>query len=146
MIDRLAVCSGSLGGNELIENALLALPSNPSGVVIVILILAFLLGFFLDWIEITLIILPLIAPVLVSLDVNLVWFAVMFAVCLQTSFITLPVRVALFYMKGIAPKGVDIQMVYKGVIPFIFIKPVGVFLVFTFPEIVIWLPKVSYDS
>ena len=132
------------GGDELIENALLALPFGPNGVVVVILILAFFLGFFLDWIEITLIILPLIAPVLLSLDVNLVWFAVMFAVCLQTSFITPPVGFALFYMKGVAPKGVDIQMVYRGVIPFIFIQLVGVFLVFTFPNIVTWLPKVAY--
>jgi tripartite ATP-independent transporter DctM subunit len=119
------------GGDELIENALTALPFGPNGVVIVILIIAFMLGFFLDWIEITLIILPLIAPVLLNLGVDLVWFAVMFAVCLQTSFITPPVGFALFYMKGVVPKGIEIQTIYKGVIPFIIIQLIGVALVFS---------------
>jgi tripartite ATP-independent transporter DctM subunit len=132
------------GGDELIENALMGLPFGPSGVVIIILIIAFFLGFFLDWIEITLIMLPLIAPVLLGMGIDLVWFAVMFAVCLQTSFITPPVGFALFYMKGVAPRGIDIQTVYKGVIPFIVIQLIGVFLVFTFPTIVTWLPKIAY--
>ncbi|MFT7659627.1 MAG: tripartite ATP-independent transporter DctM subunit [Gammaproteobacteria bacterium] len=133
------------GGDELIENALTALPFGPNGVVIVILIIAFMLGFFLDWIEITLIILPLIAPVLLNLGVDLVWFAVMFAVCLQTSFITPPVGFALFYMKGVVPKGIEIQTIYKGVIPFIIIQLIGVALVFSFPKIVTWLPEVAYS-
>ena len=94
--------------------------------------------------EITLIMLPLIAPVLLGMGIDLVWFAVMFAVCLQTSFITPPVGFALFYMKGVAPRGIDIQTVYKGVIPFIVIQLIGVFLVFTFPTIVTWLPKIAY--
>ena len=132
------------GGDELIENALMGLPFGPSGVVVIILIIAFFLGFFLDWIEITLIMLPLIAPVLLGMGVDLVWFAVMFAVCLQTSFITPPVGFALFYMKGVAPKGVDIQTVYKGVIPFIAIQLIGVLVVFYFPAIVTWLPKLAY--
>lgn len=88
--------------------------------------------------------LPLIAPVLLGMGIDLVWFAVMFAVCLQTSFITPPVGFALFYMKGVAPRGIDIQTVYKGVIPFIVIQLIGVFLVFTFPTIVTWLPKIAY--
>ena len=101
------------GGDELIEGVLIGLPFGKDGVVVV-LIAAFFLGFFPDWIEITLIILPLIAPVVSDLGVDLVWFTVMFAVCLQTSFITPPVGFALFYMKGVAPRGVDIRMVYRG--------------------------------
>jgi len=132
------------GGDELIENALMGLPFGPSGVVVVILIIAFFLGFFLDWIEITLIMLPLIAPVLLGMGVDLVWFAVMFAVCLQTSFITPPVGFALFYIKGVIPKGIEIQTVYKGVIPFVIIQLIGVLLVFYFPAIVTWLPKLAY--
>ncbi len=134
------------GGDELIEGVLTGLPFDKYGVVIFVLFMAFLLGFFLDWIEITLIFLPLVAPVLSDLGVNLVWFTVMFAVCLQTSFITPPVGFALFYMKGVAPKGINITMVYKGVIPFIILQAIGVASVFHFPELVTWLPKVAYGN
>jgi TRAP-type mannitol/chloroaromatic compound transport system permease large subunit len=134
------------GGDEVIESALTGLPFDKNGVVIVVLIAAFFLGFFLDWIEITLIILPLIAPIMKGLGVDLVWFTVMFAVCLQTSFITPPVGFALFYMKGVAPKGIDITMVYKGVIPFVILQMVAVGVVFNLPEIVTWLPEIAYGK
>ena len=134
------------GGDEVIESALTGLPFEKEGVVIVVLIAAFFLGFFLDWIEITLIILPLIAPIMKSLGVDLVWFTVMFAVCLQTSFITPPVGFALFYMKGVAPKGIEITTVYKGVIPFVILQMIAVGVVFNWPEIVTWLPEVAYGK
>lgn len=134
------------GGDEVIEGILTGLPFGTDGVVIFVLVSAFFLGFFLDWIEITLIILPLVAPVMADLGVNLVWFTVMFAVCLQTSFITPPVGFALFYMKGVAPKGVTITTVYKGVIPFIALQAIGVASVFYLPELVTWLPEVAYGK
>lgn len=134
------------GGDELIEGVLTGLPFGKDGVVIIVLIAAFFLGFFLDWIEITLIILPLIAPVVSDLGVDLVWFTVMFAVCLQTSFITPPVGFALFYMKGVAPRGVDITTVYKGVIPFVFLQMIGVAAIFFLPKLVTWLPQVAYGN
>ena len=133
-----------LGGDELIEGALSSLPFGPEGVVIVVLIIAFILGFFLDWIEITLIILPFLAPVMVKLDVDLVWFIVLFAVVLQTSFITPPVGFALFYVKGVAPQGVTIKNIYRGIIPFVILQIFAVAIVFSIPEIVTWLPKVAY--
>ena len=133
-----------LGGDELIEGALNGLPFGPNGVVLVVLFIAFLLGFFLDWIEITLIILPFLAPVMVDLGVDLVWFIVMFAVVLQTSFITPPVGFSLFYMKGVAPRGITIKNIYKGIIPFVFLQVVAVAIVFNFPKIVTWLPQVAY--
>ena len=132
------------GGDELIEDALTSLPFGPYGVVVIILLITFFLGFVLDWIEITLIILPLIAPVLSNMGIDLVWFAVLFAVCLQTSFITPPVGFALFYMKGVAPKSIDTMTIYKGIIPFMVIQLIGVALIFIFPLIVTWLPKVAY--
>jgi tripartite ATP-independent transporter DctM subunit len=134
------------GGDELIEDALTSLPFGPDGVVVVILIIAFFLGFVLDWIEITLIILPLIAPVLVGMDVDLIWFAVLFAVTLQTSFITPPVGFALFYMKGVAPKGVHTFTIYKGIIPFMVIQVIGVCMIFIFPKIATWLPQAAYGQ
>jgi len=132
------------GGDELIEDALNSLPFGPSGVVVVILAITFLLGFVLDWIEITLILLPLIAPVLLDMDVNLVWFAVLFAVTLQTSFITPPVGFALFYMKGVAPNGVTTGTIYKGIIPFMIIQLIAVGVIFFFPSLATWLPAVAY--
>ena len=133
-----------LGGDELIEGALKGLPFGPNGVVIVVLCIAFILGFFLDWIEITLILLPFLAPVMVDLGVDMVWFIVMFAVVLQTSFITPPVGFALFYMKGVAPQGITIQNIYRGIIPFVILQAIAVAIVFNFPKIVTWLPKVAY--
>ncbi|MGB7285437.1 MAG: TRAP transporter large permease subunit, partial [Salaquimonas sp.] len=132
------------GGDELIEDSLLALPFGPSGVVLFILFIAFLLGFVLDWIEITLIMLPLLAPVLIGMDVDLVWFAILFAVTLQTSFITPPVGFALFYMKGVAPKGIDTMTIYRGIIPFAIIQMIVVTMIFFFPKLATWLPTVAY--
>ena len=133
-----------LGGDELIEGALNALPFGTNGVVNVVLIVAFLVGVFLDWIEITLIILRFLAPVMMDLGVDMVWFIVMFAVVLQTSFITPPVGFALFYMKGVAPQGITITNIYRGIIPFVLLQVIAVVIVFNFPEVVTWLPKVAY--
>ncbi|HEX9583401.1 MAG TPA: TRAP transporter large permease subunit [Gammaproteobacteria bacterium] len=135
-----------LGGDELIERALNGLPFGPTGIVIAVLVFTFILGFFLDWIEITLIVLPLVAPVIEGLGFNLVWFTVLFAVCLQTSFLTPPVGFALFYLKGVAPKEVRITDIYKGVIPFIILQLVGLTLVFIWEDLVTWLPSVAYGQ
>jgi tripartite ATP-independent transporter DctM subunit len=133
-----------LGGDELIEAALNGLPFGATGIVIAILVFTFLLGFFLDWIEITLIVLPLVGPVVEGLGYNLVWFTVMFAVCLQTSFLTPPVGFALFYLKGVAPAGVKVTDIYLGVIPFILLQLTGLALVFIWEDLVTWLPSVAY--
>ena len=106
--------------------------------------IAFILGFFLDWIEITLILLPFLAPVMVDLGVDMVWFIVMFAVVLQTSFITPPVGFALFYMKGVAPQGITIQNIYRGIIPFVILQAIAVAIVFNFHKLLHGLPKVAY--
>jgi tripartite ATP-independent transporter DctM subunit len=140
-----AVVLRGLGGDRVIEEALLGLPLPPEGILLAILFAVFLLGFFLDWVEITLIILPLVAPVIISLDFNLVWFTVMFAVCLQTSFLTPPVGFAIFYVKGVCPPEVDVVDIYKGVAPYIALQLTGLAIVFFFPEIVTWLPSVSFQ-
>ncbi|WP_424981567.1 TRAP transporter large permease [Maritalea sp. S77] len=134
------------GGDELIEGALLGLPFGPTGIVITILAFTFLLGFFLDWIEITLIILPLVGPVVAGLGFDLVWFTVLFAVCLQTSFLTPPVGFALFYLKGTAPEGVTVRHIYQGVLPFIGLQVLGLVLVFIFKDLVTWLPSIAYSN
>lgn len=135
-----------LGGDEMIEAALHNLPFGPAGIVICILLLTFLLGFVLDWIEITLIILPLVAPVIHTLGFDLVWFTVLFAVCLQTSFLTPPVGFALFYCKGVAPKSIGVKTLYKGVMPFILLQVTVLAIIFIWPDIVTWLPTQAYGS
>ncbi|MEM7216829.1 MAG: TRAP transporter large permease subunit [Pseudomonadota bacterium] len=134
-----------LGGDELIERALLNLPFGPSGIILSILFATFLLGFFLDWIELTLIILPLVSPVVIGLGFDPVWFTILFAVCLQTSFLTPPVGFALFYLKGVAPEGIDVRTIYRGVAPFIALQLLGLLVLFNFPGLVTWLPGQAYN-
>ncbi|WP_261840819.1 TRAP transporter large permease [Aliamphritea ceti] len=144
-----------LGGDELIESFLTGLPFGPYGIIFFILGVIFLLGFFLDWIEITLIILPLLAPVIsaLGLDINgygvvdnpeLVWFVMLVAMALQTSFLTPPVGFALFYLKGVCPPNVKITDIYKGVTPFIILQLMGLLVLVFWPQLVLWLPAAAY--
>jgi len=144
-----------LGGDELIESFLTGLPFGPYGIIFFILAIVFLLGFFLDWIEITLIILPLLAPVIsaLGLDINgygvvdnpeLVWFVMLVAMTLQTSFLTPPVGFALFYLKGVCPPNVKLMEIYKGVIPFIVLQILALLLLVFWPPLVLWLPALAY--
>ena len=133
-----------LGGDELIERALLGLPFGPTGILVTILFLTFLLGFVLDWIEISLIVLPLVAPVVAGLGFDPVWFAILFAVCLQTSFLTPPVGIAIFYLKGVAPPGVSTGTIYRGVVPFIALQLAALAILFLWQDLVTWLPAKAY--
>ncbi|MFT7008670.1 MAG: tripartite ATP-independent transporter DctM subunit [Colwellia sp.] len=146
-----------LGGDELIERGLTSLPFGPYGVLIAILLIVFLLGFLLDWIEITLIALPLLAPVILGLDFNvegygvldepkLIWFVMLVAITLQTSFLTPPVGFALFYLKGVCPPEVKLMDIYRGVIPFIILQLIGLSIVIALPAIVTWLPAYVYGN
>ena len=143
-----------LGGDELIMSALNSISEDPVIIILFILGLIFVLGFVLDWIEITLIILPLVAPIIseLALEINgfgienptLVWFVLLVAMTLQTSFLTPPVGFALFYLKGVCPPEIQLSDIYKGVIPFIILQLIGLAIVFSFPEIVTWLPSIAY--
>jgi tripartite ATP-independent transporter DctM subunit len=133
-----------LGGDELIERALLSLPFDGTGIILCVLLATFLLGFFLDWLELTLIVLPLVSPVVVTLGFDPIWFTVLFAVCLQTSFLTPPVGFAIFYLKGVAPDTIDLPTIYRGVIPFIIIQVIGMFIIFNWEGLATWLPSQAY--
>ena len=141
-----ALVMRSVGGDEFIAHLLKGLPFGPAGIVIFILFVAFIAGFFLDWLEIVLIILPLVAPVVKDLGFNLVWFVVVFAVCLQTSFLTPPVGFSLFYLKGVVPKEITTRHIYIGIIPFVILQVLAVAVTFIWPEIVLWLPQKMYGS
>ena len=145
------------GGDEIIENMVLGSFENPYMIIAFILFMIFLLGFLLDWIEITLIIMPLMLPVIVSLDLpingfgvvddpSVVWFAILVAVTLQTSFLTPPVGFALFYLKGVCPPDISLMHIYKGIIPFVILQIIGLLIVFFFPALVTWLPAVAYAN
>jgi tripartite ATP-independent transporter DctM subunit len=141
-----AIVLRGLGGDDLIEESLLALDLGRHGTVIAVMCLIFLLGFVLDWIQIILVVLPLVAPVVKALGFDLVWFTVLFAVCLQTSFLTPPVGFALFYLKGVAPPEVTVRHIYRGILPFICVQLIGLAVVYLWPAIVTWLPQQAYSQ
>jgi tripartite ATP-independent transporter DctM subunit len=136
-----------LGGDALIADAFAIHDGNPYVVFIMIMALVFVLGFFLEWVEITLVVVPIVAPVVAALDFGLppeqvlVWFAIALAVNLQTSFLTPPFGYALFYLRGIAPKGVTIGMIYRGVIPFVVLQIVALASVIAWPQIALYIPN-----
>jgi len=146
-----------LGGDELISSALTGLPFGDYGVLLVILGIVFLLGFLLDWIEITLIVLPLLAPVIGDLNFDigniggldqpvLVWFVMLIALTLQTSFLTPPVGFALFYLKGVCPPTIKLTDIYKGVTPFILLQLLGLAILILYPQVALWLPAQIYGN
>lgn len=145
------------GGDEIIEGLVLSAFADPYMTVLFILFIVFLLGFLLDWIEITIIIMPFMLPIILNLnleipgfdqvrDPSVVWFAILVAVTLQTSFLTPPVGFALFYLKGVCPPGVTLFHIYKGIIPFVILQIVGLAIVFMIPELTTWLPSVAYGN
>ncbi|WP_170551085.1 TRAP transporter large permease subunit [Ruegeria atlantica] len=144
-----------LGGDELIEHVVQSTGFSANGTILFILFIVFLLGFVLDWIEITLIVLPLMRPIVNGLGIDipgfgvldepaLVWFVILVAVTLQTSFLTPPVGFALFYLKGVCPPEIKLMHIYKGIIPFVLLQLTGLALVFLWPTLATWLPSVAY--
>jgi TRAP-type mannitol/chloroaromatic compound transport system permease large subunit len=105
------------------------------------MITMFILGFFLDFIEITFVVVPIVAPILFKMGIDPVWLGVMMAINLQTSFLTPPFGFALFYLRGVAPDSIKTIDIYKGVIPFIFIQILMLILLSIFPIIATWLPN-----
>ena len=135
-----------IGGDELIAEFFKGLGLGPVGLVLVVLAVVFVAGFFLDWFEIVLIVLPLLAPVIKLAGVDMTWFLILIALMLQTSFLTPPVGFSLFYLKGVAPKGVTIQDIYVGVVPFVLLQMAMVALCFAFPALITWLPQQMYGG
>lgn len=130
-----------LGGDDLIDQLFEFLPGGMWGGLIFMMVLLFLLGFFLDWIEITYIVLPLMLPFFLSQGTDIIWLSMLVAMNLQTSFLTPPFGWSLFYLKGVAPPQIKTGDIYKGVLPFIGIQGFGLLMVMIFPDIVTWLPK-----
>lgn len=130
-----------LGGDDLIDQLFQFLPEGMWGGLIFMMLLLFLLGFFLDWIEISYIVLPLFLPFLMEQGVDLVWLCMLVAMNLQTSFLTPPFGWSLFYLKGVAPPEINTGDIYRGVLPYIGIQTLGFILVLLFPALATWLPN-----
>ncbi|WP_424688725.1 TRAP transporter large permease [Halarcobacter ebronensis] len=123
------------GGEEIVEHAMMSLPGDDKwGFVIFTMLAILVLGFFIDFIEISYIIVPILLPVAMALDINPVWFAILIAMNLQTSFLTPPFGFSLFYLKGCAPASVRTAQIYRGVLPFIVIQVIVLCIVAFYPE------------
>jgi len=130
-----------LHGEDLIQDMFKFLPGGVNMDIWFLMLIIFVLGFFIEWIEISYIAVPLFLPVFASQNVDMVWLAMLICVNLQTSFLTPPFGWALFFLRGVAPPQVTTRHMYVGVIPFIAIQALAVVLVFCYPQIALWLPK-----
>ena len=128
------------GGDEMIEHFLGNLPGGLYAALILVMIVIFLLGFFLDYIEIIFVIVPLVGPILIANGADPLWLGILISLNLQTSFLTPPFGFSLFFLRGVAPDSIQTRNMYKGVIPFIGIQILAILIVGFYPEIATWLP------
>ncbi len=133
------------GGDEYVQSLLTNLPGGQAGALLIVMLVLFLLGFILDFIEITYVVIPIVGPVLLAMGINPVWLGVMIAINLQTSFLTPPFGFSLFYLRGVAPPEIPTSAIYKGVIPFIAIQLLMLGLLTLWPELATWLPAAIYS-
>ena len=129
-----------LRGEDLIHDLFEFLPGGIAADIWFLMALIFVLGFFIEWIEISYIAVPLFLPVFVSQDVNITWLAMLICVNLQTSFLTPPFGWALFFLRGVAPPQIKTRQIYLGVLPFIGMQAFGLVILYFFPQIALWLP------
>jgi TRAP-type mannitol/chloroaromatic compound transport system permease large subunit len=113
----------------------------PHAFLALVMVMIFVAGFFIDFIEITFIIVPVVAPIFNVLGVDMLWLGILVAMNLQTSFLTPPFGFSLFYLKGVAPPEIKTGHIYRGIVPFIVIQLIGLGVVIAFPELATWLPE-----
>lgn len=130
-----------MGGDTIVLELMTGLPGGMWGFLLISMLLIFILGFFLDFLQICFIVVPILTPIAKLLHIDPLWFAVMIALNLQTSFLTPPFGFSLFYLKAVAPATVRIRDIYEGIIPFVSIQVLGIILLVLFPGLVLWLPN-----
>ena len=128
------------GGEELVQTFFERMELGPQGSLLLVMATIFLLGFILDFIEITFVVVPIVGPILLAMGFDPIWLAIMVAVNLQTSFLTPPFGFALFYLRGVAPEGLQTSALYRGVIPFVGLQISLLVLLWAIPDLVTWLP------
>jgi tripartite ATP-independent transporter DctM subunit len=129
------------GGDELIQRLFADMPGGVVGATITVMVVIFLLGFILDFIEITFVVVPIVGPILLAMGLDPIWLGIMIAINLQTSFLTPPFGFALFYLRGVAPKSVATSEIYRGVLPFVMMQLLLLLILAWQPQIVTWLPS-----
>ena len=134
------------GGDDGVRALLDGLPGGAFAAMLLVMLLMFVLGFVLDFIEITFVVVPIVGPVLLAMGLDPVWLGIMIAINLQTSFLTPPFGFALFYLRGVAPATVLTSQIYRGVIPFVAIQILMLFILAAFPGLVTWLPTRIYGG
>ena len=132
------------GGEELVHSLFTDMPGGKVGAILTVMLVIFVLGFILDFIEITFVVVPLVAPVLFMMGVDPIWLGIMIAINLQTSFLTPPFGFALFYLRGVTPKSIPTNKIYKGVIPFILMQLLLLVILVIWPELATMLPEYIY--
>ena len=130
-----------LQGEKLVQDFFAYLPGGTTGAIWFLMFIIFILGFFIEWIEISYIAVPLFLPIFVAAHVDMVWLATLICVNLQTSFLTPPFGWALFFLRGVAPPEITTGDIYRGIIPFVCMQLVALVLCFIFPQLALWLPK-----
>ena len=130
-----------LHGEKLVQDAFTLLPGGINASIWFLMALIFVLGFFIEWIEISYIAVPLFLPIFINANTDLVWLSTMICVNLQTSFLTPPFGWSLFFLRGVAPPEITTRDIYRGVVPFVAMQLVALVLVFAFPGLATWLPK-----
>jgi TRAP-type mannitol/chloroaromatic compound transport system permease large subunit len=133
------------GGEEVVEQFFNDLPGGIVAATLLVMLVIFLLGFILDFIEITFVVVPIVGPVLLAMGLDPVWLGVMIAINLQTSFLTPPFGFALFYLRGVAPASVETSDMYRGVMPFIAMQVALMLMLAIWPELATWLPALIYN-
>jgi len=129
-----------LGGGDLIGDALVNLHIGPTGLLIVMLLIVFILGMFMDWIGILLVIVPIFTPIIKAVGWDPLWFSIMFCITLQISYITPPFAYSIFYLAGIAPPEVKLTDIYRGCVPFILLQFIALVIVYLWPSLCLYLP------
>ena len=130
------------GGDRMVEDFLTNISGGPQYSLFIVMLTIFVLGFFLDFLQIIFVIIPIVGPSLISMGFDPVWLGILIAINLQTSFLTPPFGFALFYFRGVAPKEIKTIDIYKGVVPFIVMQIILLFIIFKFPKIVTFLPNI----
>ena len=130
-----------MGGEQLVRDVMASLPGGQWGFLGLSMALVFVLGFFIDFLQICFIVVPVLTPIATLLGIDLLWFAVLLGINLQTSFLTPPFGFSLFYLKAVAPKSLHLQHIYLGITPFLFLQLITLLLVLFFPSLVLWLPN-----
>jgi tripartite ATP-independent transporter DctM subunit len=133
-----------MGGDSVVRNFLVGTIGGRWGILVVVMLTLFILGCFLDFIEITFIVIPILAPILMDIRIDPLWFCILVGINFQTSFLTPPFGFALFFLRGVAPAQVTTAQIYRGVVPFIVIQIVALTLVILFPKLATWLPSVIF--